>query len=61
VLGEIEIGKHAWVCADVFVMPDVKIGEGTVIGVRSTVLTDIPPWKIAVGTPCRVIKDRSVN
>jgi len=52
------IGDYAWVAADVFVHPGVKIGEGAVIGARSVVATDIPEWKIAVGFPCKVIKDR---
>ena len=54
----INIGDYAWVAADVFVHPGVNIGEGAVIGARSVVATDIPEWKIAVGFPCKVIKDR---
>lgn len=60
-VGSISIGRHAWICAQVFVMPNVYIGEGTVVGVRSVVMCDLPAWKVAVGTPCRSIKDRKVN
>ncbi len=39
------------------VMPGVTIGEGAIIGARSTVTKDIPAWTIAVGNPCKVIKE----
>lgn len=54
----IQIDDFAWVAADVFIHPGVRIGEGAVIGARSVVSRDIPQWKIAVGFPCEVIKDR---
>jgi putative colanic acid biosynthesis acetyltransferase WcaF len=59
--GAITIGRHAWVCAQCFIMPNVSIGEGAVVGVRSTVFEDVEPWKIAIGTPCRVLRDRVVK
>ena len=61
VTGDIHIGDHAWVASQVFVMPDVKIGEGTVVGVRSLVLHSLPPWSIAVGSPCKVIGPREMR
>jgi len=54
----ITIGDYAWIAADVFIHPGVSIGEGTVIGARSVVGSDIEAWKIAVGFPCKVHKDR---
>ena len=54
----IVIGAQAWVAADVFVGPGVTIGDGTVVGVRSTVLGDLPEWVVAVGTPAVAVKDR---
>ena len=56
----IRIRNRAWVCADVFVGPGVTIGEGAVIGARSTVVKNIPPWTIAVGNPCKPIKQRKI-
>lgn len=56
----ITIGKHAWVCAEVFIMPGISIGEGAVIGVRSTVFKDVPPWQIAFGSPCQVVCQREL-
>jgi acetyltransferase-like isoleucine patch superfamily enzyme len=39
----------------------VRIGRGAVIGARAVVFKDIPPWKVAVGNPARLIKDRVVK
>jgi putative colanic acid biosynthesis acetyltransferase WcaF len=60
VTGGITIGRHVWLCAETFVMPNVSVGDGAVIGVRSTVFKDIPAWQVAVGTPCKVVKPRHV-
>lgn len=61
VVGEIIVEPYAWICAQTFIMPNVTIGEGTVTGARSTVLKSLPAWKVAVGTPCRVIGPRNVE
>lgn len=57
----IAIGDDAWLAADVFVGPGVTVGDGTVVGARSSVFTDLPPWKVCVGTPARPVKDRVVQ
>ncbi|MBY0586062.1 putative colanic acid biosynthesis acetyltransferase [bacterium] len=54
----ISIGAGTWVCADVFVAPGVTIGDGTVVGARSSVFGNIPANKIAAGNPCRIVRDR---
>lgn len=54
----ISIGTGVWVAADVFVGPGVAIGDGAIVGVRSTVLRDVEPWTVVAGTPARKIKDR---
>jgi putative colanic acid biosynthesis acetyltransferase WcaF len=56
----IVIEDQAWVCADVFVGMGVTIGQGAVVGARSTVTKDIPPWTVAVGNPARVVKSREM-
>jgi len=60
-VSDIYIQSYAWVCAQSFIMPGVTVGEGTVVGARSTVLRSLPAWKVAVGTPCRVISPRRVR
>lgn len=52
----IEVGVNCWISTSVTVMEGVKIGHGSVVGARSVVLHDIPPFSIAVGTPARVIQ-----
>lgn len=54
----INILQEAWVCADVFVGPGVTVGEGAVVGARSSVFRDLPPWQICHGTPARAVRAR---
>ena len=61
VTAPIVIGDGAWVAADVFVAPGVTIGEGAVVGVRSSVFKDMGPWKIYAGSPASFIRDRVIN
>jgi len=56
----ITIGRNAWIAADVFVGPGVKIGELCVVGARSVVVKDLPPSMICAGNPCRAIKPRTL-
>jgi putative colanic acid biosynthesis acetyltransferase WcaF len=56
----ITIGAQAWLAADVFVAPGVTIGEGTVIGARSSVFKDMPAGMVCFGYPCRAVKKRAV-
>ncbi|MGI1988469.1 CatB-related O-acetyltransferase [Shewanella glacialipiscicola] len=57
-IGKIDIGHDVWIGANVVILGGVKIGNGSVIGAGSIVNKDIPPYSIAVGNPCRVIKYR---
>ena len=47
-----------WLATDVYVAPGVTIGEGTVVGARSSVFRSLPAGKICMGNPARVVKDR---
>jgi len=53
----IEIRDYAWIGFDVVILKGVTIGEGAIIGARSLVTSDVPPWSIAAGCPARVIKE----
>lgn len=53
----IKIGKNCWLGAGVIVLPGVTIGDNTVIGAGSVVTKDIPPNVVAVGNPCRVMRE----
>ena len=53
----IHIGKNCWLGAGVIVMPGVTIGDNTIIGAGSVVTKDIPANVVAVGNPCRVMRE----
>lgn len=50
------IGSNCWLASNVTVCGGVTIGEGCVIGAGSVVTHDIPPYSLAAGVPCRVIR-----
>ncbi len=52
----ITIGNNVWIGANVTILPGVTIGDDTVIGAGSVVNRDIPSGVIAVGNPCRAIR-----
>jgi acetyltransferase-like isoleucine patch superfamily enzyme len=52
----IRIGRNVWIGFDACVLPGVNIGEGAVIGARSVVVEDVPPFSVAVGNPARIIR-----
>lgn len=54
----IHIGADAWVCADAFVGPGVRIGEGAVLGARAVAMTDLPAGATGIGNPMQ-IRERS--
>jgi acetyltransferase-like isoleucine patch superfamily enzyme len=60
---EIIVGVNCYLGNKVTVMGGVTIGHGSVIGAASLVTKNIPPFSIAVGSPCKVIKrfDFTVN
>ncbi len=53
----ITVGDNVWIGAGVQVMPGVTIGSNVVIGGGSVVIKDIPDNSVAVGNPCRVIRE----
>lgn len=54
----ITIEAQVWVCADCFVGPGVTIGEGSVVGARSSVFKSIESWGVYAGSPAQCIKKR---
>ena len=53
----VHIGKNCWLGAGVIVMPGITIGDNTVIGAGSVVTKNVPAGVVAVGNPCRVIRE----
>lgn len=52
----VRIGRNCWLGAGVVVLPGVTIGDNVVIGAGSIVTKDIPSNVVAVGNPCRVLR-----
>lgn len=51
-----KIGANTWIGAASIVLGGVTIGHGSIIGAGSVVTKNIPPFSIAVGNPCQIIK-----
>ena len=56
---DVHIGENAWIGAGVVIVPGVHIGKNTVIGAGSIVTKDIPDNVVAVGNPCKVLREIS--
>lgn len=53
----VKIGKNCWLGAGVIVLPGVNIGDNSVIGAGSVVTKDVPANVVAVGNPCKVLRE----
>jgi len=56
--GKTVIEKDAFIGTNAVVHPNVRIGEGAIVGSNSLVLRDVEPWSINVGSLCRKISER---
>ena len=56
--GDTVVGNDVWFGQNVTVMPGVHIGDGAIIAANSVVASDIPPYCVAGGNPCRIIRKR---
>jgi acetyltransferase-like isoleucine patch superfamily enzyme len=52
----VRIGRNVWIGFDACVLPGVTVGEGSVVGARSVVAADVPPYTVVAGNPARVIR-----
>lgn len=55
----VHIEQNVWIGAGAIILPGVRIGENSVIGAGSVVTKDIPANVVAVGNPCRVLREIS--
>lgn len=53
----IRIGKNCWLGTGVIVLPGITIGDNVVIGACSVVTKDLPSNVVAVGNPCKIIRE----
>ena len=54
---DVHIGNNVWIGGGVIIVPGVKIGDNSVIGAGSVVTKDIPSNVVAVGNPCKVLRE----
>lgn len=53
----VRIGKNCWIGAGVIIVPGITIGDNVVVGAGSVVTKDLPDNVVAVGNPCKVLRE----
>ena len=53
----VHIGKNCWIGAGSIILPGITIGDHVVVGAGSVVTKDLPDRVVAVGNPCRILRD----
>lgn len=53
----VRIGRNCWIGAGVILLPGITVGDNTVIGAGSVVTKDLPANVVAVGNPCRILRE----
>lgn len=61
IAGEIIIKDFAWIAAETFIMTNITIGEGAIVGARAAVFKDVADWTIVGGNPAKFLKKRKIN
>lgn len=56
--GDTVVGHDVWIGYDALLMPGVTVGHGAIIGARSVVTRDVPPYAIVAGNPATVVRSR---
>jgi putative colanic acid biosynthesis acetyltransferase WcaF len=54
----IDIEDDAWICADAFVGPDVRIGSGAILGARAVAMRSLEAWTVYSGNPATAVRPR---
>lgn len=57
----VRLGPGSWVGFEACVLPGVTIGEGSIVGARSVVTGDVPPFVVVAGNPAQVVKQLQVE
>ena len=53
----VHIGKNCWLGAGVIILPGITIGDNVVVGAGSIVTKDLPSNVVAIGNPCKVLRE----
>lgn len=57
---DVILGNDVWIGAKCVILPGTRIGDGAIIGAGSVVRGEIPAMAVAVGSPARVVSQRSI-
>ena len=60
-IGTIIIEDYVWIAAEAFIMSDITIGEGAVVGGRAVVFKNVLPWTVVGGNPAKFLKKRNIG
>jgi putative colanic acid biosynthesis acetyltransferase WcaF len=61
ILMPITIEDQVWIAADAFIGPNVKVGQGAVVGARSAVFKYVEPWTVVGGNPAKFLNKREIK
>ena len=53
----VRIGRNCWIGAGAIILPGITVGDNVVVGAGSVVTRDLPDSVVAVGNPCRVLRE----
>lgn len=56
--GDTVVGNDVWIGQHATILPGVRIGDGAIVGARSVVSRDVPPYAIVAGNPARPVRRR---
>jgi len=56
--GDVVIGNDVWIGREAVILSGVTVGDGAVIGARSVVSRDVPPYSVVTGNPARKRRER---
>lgn len=59
--GTIIIEDYVWIAAEAFIMPNITLKEGCIVGARAAVFEDVEPYAIVLGNPAKFIKKREIK
>jgi putative colanic acid biosynthesis acetyltransferase WcaF len=54
----IVVDPDAWICADAFVGPGVRVGARAIVGARCVAMSDVEAEAIMIGNPARLLRRR---
>ena len=54
--GEIIIEDYAWIGAGAIILPNVRVGERSIVAAGAVVTKDVPPYSVVAGNPAKIIK-----